>query len=163
MKQLETLKLNEHGYLLVGIRDHYKLYKTSELDHPVLDYKTYNEVLKFIFIRIWYYMITELWIFNAPFRFGQFYIAETISTAGKYKDWAKTKIKQKLVVDYNYHSNGRKFYIKWNKVTTKMDHKTKYTWSPTRGYDYIGKRGLAKRIKECSVDPSLKTFRGHLI
>lgn len=162
----ERLKLNGYGYLLVTVKDCYGEYnKNKDLKQPPLEYKVFREVLEFIFARIWFYMITELWIFKPPHNFGEFYVYEQIGTSGFYKNWEKSRKKGKLVEDYNLHTNGRSYYTKWNKRLAKVINKTGYRFVPYRGdsKDLTGKRGLAAYIKECSKDPLKKDFRAHII
>ena len=167
MKPLDQLsdKVSEHGYVMVGINDHYKLYAKSEKKNPPLTAKLYKEVLRFIFIRIWNYMFKERWIFNAPANFGQFYVKESLNNDNSFKDWKKSKEIGSIVRKFNAHSKGRSFYITWNKLLTKMHHKTKYRFIPYRGSaeELSGKRGLAAWVKESSINPYLADFRGHLI
>lgn len=171
MRQLDrahekVLKVNRHGYLNIGVPQQHELYLKSELKHkPIESITDYRSVMNFLFIRLWYYIFTERWIFTAPLRFGQFYIAESLNPTGFYKDWKASKEKGKVVKSYNFHSSGRKFYIKWDKMLAHITHKTYYRFQPYRGSkeEFTGKRGLAHWVQKCSEEPLLKDFRGHLI
>lgn len=110
-------------------------------------------------------MFKDRWIFKAPCNFGYFYVAETFDPKGFYTDWKKSAEKGKIVRTYNFHTSGRQFYIKWDKVTSRVTNNTFYKFVPFRGDvdELSGKRGLAAWIKKCSKDPYLNDFRGHLI
>lgn len=174
MKQLDQLynkviRKSKYGYVIVGLDDYYRLYnKTSE--KPIKNSDLYKKILRFIFVRIWHYIFKENWRFKAPVNFGQFFVAESyyqksgIST-GYFKDWVASKNKGKLVNSYNFHTSGRKFFIKWDKSLCKVHNHKIYRFVSIRGSaeELTGKRGLAAWINKCSEDPYLNDFRGHLI
>ena len=154
------------GYLSLGIKDHYIKYKKSESYELLIDdYKLYKEVISFIFGRIWFYMFSERWIFTAPNNFGQFYVKESLESKKGHKDWKKSKEQGKLVRSFNYHTNGRTFYMYWCKTLTRMDNKNKYKFKAFRGEPdkCTGQIGLNAWIRKCAADPFLPDFRGHLI
>lgn len=160
----DILGENKYGYLSVGSYEHYKLYrKTAE--KPISDRTLYTKIIKSIFAKIWQYMIKDNWTFNAPEDFGQFYIAETYNSNGFYKNWVESKKKGKIVALYNFHTAGRKFFVKWGKILAKLKRKQSYVFKPCRGKgeNYTGKRGLAAWINKCSVDPYLPDYRGELM
>ena len=159
-----SLKINRRGYLNVGVTEQYKMYKKT-VEKPIGSIVTYRAILSFMFSRIWFYCLTELWIFKAPHNFGEFYIAESLTSKGFFKNWQKSKEKGKVVKSYNMHSSGRKFFIKWEKILTKVKGANRYQFKPYRGKaeDMTGKRGLAYWIKHCSTNPHIPDFRGHII
>lgn len=162
----EKLKTNKRGYLVVSVNYVYKEYKNhEEKQQPTVDYATFRAILEFIFVRVWYYMITELWVFRPPNNFGEFYIAEKFNSDGFHTDWVATKKKGRLVKDYNLHTDGREFYIKWNKRFTRVVNKFGYKYKPFRGTkeDLTGRRGLGGHIKKCSEEKKLKDYRAHII
>lgn len=159
------LKVNPDGYLVASVRDVYNEYKK----HPnrkqeVLDYRTFRDVLEFIFTRIWFYMITELWVFKPPHKFGEFYVAEVMSSDGFYKDWKLTNKKGSLVKNYNLHTNGIKFFTKWNKRLARITNQQGYRFVSYRGKsgEPLGKRGLCWWIKKSSEDYKMKDYRAHI-
>ena len=168
MKQTDKpfkLEENANGYLTVGVKDHYKAYKLSEKNNKELSYQDWKDVIEFLFITIWAKIFKENWIFKAPHHIGQFYVAQVPGSKGFFKDWKKTSEKGEVVKKYNIHTNGRKYFIKWCKILTRMPNQTRYAFKPYRGSaeEFTGKRGLAYWIKHCSEDPYLQDFKGHLI
>lgn len=164
-KYMTDVKVNSSGYLVVTVQNLHNKYK----NHPrrkskTLDYKTYRAVLEFMFKRVWYYMITELWVFKPPHNFGEFYIAEIIGSNGFYKNWKRTKEEGKLVKEYNLHTRGKRFFTKWNKRLAKIRNKSCYSFSAYRGNkeEIVGKRGIAGWVKECANDPTKKDYRPHI-
>lgn len=163
----KVLRLNVTGYMNIGGEEHYRLYKSSGVreGEAIKSKSLHREVVGFVFKRIWYYMFKEKWIFTAPLNFGQFYVCETVSKDGSYLDWSEKEEGKKLRRSFNYHTNGRKFFIKWSKTLCSVNRKTYYKFLPYRGSaeEFTGKRGLAKHIKDCANDPFTKDFRGHLM
>lgn len=162
----EKLKTNTRGYLVVSVKDVYKEYnKDKRRESPAVDYNTFRNILEFIFIRVWYYMITELWVFKPPHNFGEFYISEKFDSDGFHTNWKLTREKGKLVKDYNLHTDGKEFYIKWNKRFTRVVNKFSYKFKPYRGSkeEFTGRRGLSSHIVKCSESKDVKDFRAHII
>lgn len=162
----EKLKTNKRGYLVVSVEDVHKEYKKhEEKTLPAVDYKTFRAILEFIFLRVWYYMITELWIFRPPNNFGEFYISEKYDSDGFHVDWKQTRKKGKLVKVYNLHTDGKEFYIKWNKRFTKIVNKFGYKFKAYRGSkeEIAGRRGVGGHIVKCSEVEDMKDFRAHII
>ena len=160
------MKENKNGYLQQGPVQFFSEYTKdpSIKSEKVKTIVIYREVLNFIFLRIWHYMYTERWVYKAP-RIGSFYVAESVQSKGFFKDWALTKKLGKITCNYNYHTNGRKFFIRWSFIGCKLRHIRVYRYSPYRGSkeEFSGKRGLAHYIKQCSEDPNTPDFRGHII
>lgn len=134
--------------------------------YPILPQTTCHEVIRFIHRRVWFYMVTELWSFKPPGNFGEFRIRENQSTSGFYTNWKKTMVTGRKEKEYNIHSNGRRFFIHWDKSLCKLKHKKLYTFSPEQGESdipYVGKRGLGNYIKGLAADPTKPDYRAHLI
>jgi len=167
-----TLLINEEGKTRDGYLNHtpvyyYKKYKKEEKlkQSPIRDYKLYKEILEFLFTRIWFYMIRHLWKFTPPLNFGRFYIAESFNSSGKYINWQESRKQGKKVYSYNFHTRGRKFYLKWDKFLANVSHIRMYNFKTYRGSEeeLIGNRGLKAYIKQCAENPEVPDFRGHLI
>lgn len=157
---------NKNGYISVSYPDFFKYYsKYLPEKTKIKDYNLCRKILEFIFKRIWFYMITELWIFKAPCQMGMFYISENPNTKGVYKDWVKSKQKGKLVYKYSFLTNGRKPFIKWDKSYYNTINKSCYAFQAFRGdKDTLeGYRGLWGYIKRLAQDPLKKDFRGHIL
>lgn len=159
-------KLNRSGYVQVSFPDFFKYYTTSKkITLPIEDYNLARKVIEFIFKRVWFYMITELWIFKAPYRMGMFYISENPYTKGFYKDWQRSREKGKIVYKYNFETDGRKPYIKWDRDTYKSINRFCYLFKAFRGstHSLEGYRGLWGHVKEVANNPYKKDYRGHIL
>lgn len=151
--------MNRSGYLQLSTEDFYKKYKKSEVRQTdLVTYGEYSKILRYIFTEIWQMMIKSLWIYMLPYSLGSFFIGEKQNNiSGFYTDW-KTKKKK-----YNLHTDGRKFYIKWDKTLTKESNIYMYTYHSYRGSGEkcTGSRGLAHHIKYCSETATVKNFRAY--
>lgn len=159
------IKTNTHGYLIPTIRNFYYPYYKETTKQPV-DVSTYRAVIESIFKKVWSSMVKDLWVFRAPNNLGRFYICESFSSNGFFVDFQKSREKGKRVENYNFHTNGKRFFIKWNLGYCKVKNNNFYYFVPYRGKgneEVLGKRGLAYWIKKCSRDPLLKDFVGHIV
>lgn len=127
-----------------------------------------TEVISFISTRASYYMITERWNYKLPYNLGSLRIRESIGNKGGwYTDWIKTQkrsgIKQ---LEYNLHTNGRRYYMYWDKNSCPVKNKVLYRFEQctgTKGVPFIGKRGLSTYIFEAATNPHIPDFRANII
>lgn len=161
------LKPNRRGYLNINLPDIHKLYlKDKRVKKDRIESITdYRDVIQFLFKEVWHRIFKEGWIFNAPARFGQFYVKESGNTDGFYIDWKATKAKGEIVKKYNLHTSGKSFYIRWSKILCRLPNQLCYQFNPCRGNseELIGSRGLSSWVKKCAEDPFTPDFRGHII
>ncbi len=126
--------------------------------------KKYTAALKDIFREISFAIIREKFCYF-PTGLGRIFIRRKQVS----KVWAN---KRKVDYDYynktktlrtfdNLHTDGYYFRYWWTRVKKiKGSYNLRfYKFRPIRGADKtIGKRGLAKWIKECSINPLLKDY-----
>ena len=158
-------KENAFGNSVVGYKDMYKFYKNCGLRDKPVTYKLYVEILKFVFLKIWWEIITNIWRFKMPFKLGSIYVVDKVGCSPKYKDWVDSKEKGEGVKRYNMHTKGHRFRFKWNKSIGGPKHLLLYNMYVCRFEytdDIAGSRGLARWIKKCAADPLMKDFKAHL-
>jgi hypothetical protein len=166
------IKPNSYGYLQSDLRHYHKDYLSNgTFKTPKIEsLKLYSDIVKFMFERIWFYMITEQWIFKpvgiSNTFLGQFLIKEIPCDISKtYIDYKKTREQGKVVRSLNLHTNGRKFKIHWTAEIRRAKYSVFYYFDSYRGIPekITGRRGLSSYIKKCSTDPYLPDYRAHVL
>jgi len=133
------------------LADMYKVY--AETSKNPVDYKLYKKLCLAINEQVATKIVTEPFMFIIPYRMGNISVRKYKI---KYKertlpngqvlpnfpvDWKETKklweeepeLKGKKVVYYlNEHSNGYRFKIVWNPITSKIKHKDLLAFAPLR-------------------------------
>ena len=156
---------NKYGNVVVGYPEMYKFYKNCGLKQKPVSYDLYVKILKYVFLKIWWEIITNIWRFKMPFKLGSIYIVDKVGASPKFKDWAHAKEIGEPVLKYNLHTKGHRFRFKWNKEIVGPRNIKLYNMYVCRFEytdDIAGSGGLARWIKKCSTDPLMKDFKAHL-
>lgn len=159
-------KENVNGYVQCSFAEFFRYYKKhSKVESKIQDYTKARKIIEFIFTRIWFYMMTELWLFKLPFKLGIFYISENPNTKGFFRNWKQTNKKGKLVYQFNMETGGIRPFLKWEKSIHVTVNKRMYRFKPFRGEkgSMVGYRGLWDYVKSVYRDPYQKNFRGHIL
>lgn len=153
-------------YLDIRVPEQHRMYLKDPMrkSPPIQKVSEYRAVLNFIFERIWFYMFSKEWIFTAPLSIGQFFVAA--GHCKYYTDWQETRRTGKVVKKYNMHTDGKSFFIKYDRTLSKGAVLELYGFKPHRGYfqeGFIGSRGLSRWIQHCQNDPYLPDLKGHIV
>lgn len=158
------MKLNKdktiHTYT---ISDFYKSYEKERKPwDSCLSRKEYIKIMKEFFLELSLLIIKDKYHFKFPYRLGVVRIKKLKErSSSKMKiDWEKTKKLGKVVRHLNIHTDGKIFKWYWEKPHMKIKNQSFYTFRATKDdrRKLIGTRGLAKHIKECSIDPYKKDY-----
>lgn len=166
--KLKTRK--DQLYLHITCKDLYRKYKFDKRRNrrkfPPVPAEVATDIIEFIHKQIWYHMVKDLWNFKAPAGMGEFRVRESTRASGFYTNWGKTELTGKKEISYNMHSNGRKFYLFWDKSSVKLRNSAMYAFDPYQGLygvRYYGRKGLGIHIKELSEDPTVPDYRAHIL
>jgi hypothetical protein len=139
----------QHPYVLP---DFYKDYiKDIPIDSTY--YVTYNEYAKIVglfYKEVSSKIINEGELFRMPFRLGDTYIEKKKLDYNNRPpiDWQMTTQHGKVIYNFNEHSDGYKYEMKWSKLTSIFHNLYLYRLVYTR----TNKRKVAKCIKEKTID-----------
>lgn len=162
-----TMRMKESRGLSVSVTltEHYELY--AEQFGYNIKMPKYRSILMSILKKVWLKMFEDNWRFNVPCGFGQIYpclMYEKPNTIHVLWSSGEGGRKEKTPT-LNLHTNGRRYYMKWYKYTSKIKYKSFYIFKATRGRkrEFWGKRGLAGWIEMVNNDPYKEDFKGHIL
>lgn len=139
----------QHPYVLP---DMYKDY-IKDIPKESAYYVTYNEYAKIVglfYKEVSSKIIKDAEVFSLPFRMGNTYVEKKALDYNNRPpiDWQLTTQHGKVIYNFNEHSNGYKYEMKWSKILAALHNIYLYRLVYTRA----NKRKVAKHIKEKEID-----------
>ena len=136
-----------------------KMWKEHVAEDPSVPVDNYIPIMEDLLAEIQKMVIRDTQCFEYPYRFGKLTIVGIVNKAAV--DFSEYESKGTVRKNKNIHSNSQIYKFKWDKKqpVTFINHWV-YKYTPVLGYakKEIGKRGLAKWIKDCAYDPKRKDF-----
>jgi hypothetical protein len=135
----------------ITIKNFYKHY----LEQNPKDSDTYCTQKEFLDIAKTYlknlalFVVDDAGVVTLPYRLGVIAVRKYKSNLRKVPiDWKATKEEGCIVYNFNYHSNGYRYRVHWNKKRCRVKNKMYYSFQLTRQNN----RRIAENIKSKKID-----------
>lgn len=158
------VQIRKKKHNTVTSRELYNFYvENQEPGEFTLSYEKWKAVVFELMDNISRLMITENLVLYAPYSIGRFGVEKVKGKAKRRVDFHKTKLQGKTVYHDNLHSDCYFFRISWRrKFNQKLIVKNAAMYWFTATLDAsrrkIGRRGLAKWVKDCANNPYVKDY-----
>ena len=158
------LQIRKKKHNTVTSRELYNHYiDNQETGEFTLDYEKWKKVLFELMFKISRAIIVDNLVLFAPFSMGRFGIEKALNREKRSVDFQRTKEEGRTIYHNNLHTNGYHFGLAWRRKAAQQHiiknmSVYKFTSILDAGRRLIGRRGLAKWVKDCSKNPYVKDY-----